>query len=244
LCAQCLRCGYAARRLWWIAARWRYPRPRTTGQRPENPSSVSGVRQSPRSVRHASVTETVLHSFGAYPDDGANPRSGLTYFKGTLYGATSGGGGASVCSGGCGTVYRITTSGQEKVLHRFGLVAGDGTDPEARLIVLKDTLYGTTIQGGGKGRGQTSAFSCTNRYRNLSRRPCSVRVSLDCDVMHRKPSGYKPDGFLFQRRACPEASDSLKRGEISWAAGATALAKRPFRNCVHRPLRSSRRACR
>ena len=57
---------------------------------PENPSRVTGVRQSPRSVRHASVTETVLYSFGGYPGV-ANP-SGLTYFNGTLYGTTGGGG--------------------------------------------------------------------------------------------------------------------------------------------------------
>ena len=64
--------------------------PLTRGQTPavEIPSRVNGAGQSPRSVRYASVTETVLYSFRGYPHDGANPGSGLTDFKGTLYGTT------------------------------------------------------------------------------------------------------------------------------------------------------------
>jgi uncharacterized repeat protein (TIGR03803 family) len=122
------------------------------GQMPENPSRVTGVRQSPRSVRHASVTETVLHSFRGKPYDGAQPESDLTYFKGTLYG-TTGWGGVSQCNVpgqglGCGTVYSITPSGTETVLHSFtgGL---DGARPGG-LIVRNGTLYGTTsLRGGG-----------------------------------------------------------------------------------------------
>jgi uncharacterized repeat protein (TIGR03803 family) len=119
------------------------------GQMLQNPSRVSGVRQSPRSVHHASVTETVLYSFRGDPYDGANPKSGLTYFEGTLYGTTTTGGGVycGTFLPGCGTVYSITPSGTETVLHSF--TGGDGALPEARLIVLKGTLYGTTLQGGG-----------------------------------------------------------------------------------------------
>jgi uncharacterized repeat protein (TIGR03803 family) len=123
---------------------------------PENPSRVSAVGQSPRSVRHASVTETVLHSFGA-TGDGAEPFAGLTYFKGTLYGTTEYGG-ANIN----GTVYSITPSGTETVLHSF-TGGGDGALPEARLIVLNGTLYGTTLQGGDLGKhgackGQEGGF--------------------------------------------------------------------------------------
>lgn len=56
----------------------------------------------------ASGIETVLHSFKMFdPTDGANPMSGLTYFDGSLYGTTSGGGIAN-CRNFCGTVFRLT----------------------------------------------------------------------------------------------------------------------------------------
>jgi uncharacterized repeat protein (TIGR03803 family) len=100
---------------------------------PEDASRVTGVGQSPRSVRHASVTETVLHSFRGASGDGAHPAAGLTYFKGTLYGTTG------------GTVFSITPSGTYTVLHSLD---GYGYDPLARLIVLKGTLYGTAFDGG------------------------------------------------------------------------------------------------
>jgi uncharacterized repeat protein (TIGR03803 family) len=124
---------------------------------PENTSRVTGARQSPRSVRHPSVTETVLYSFGgSQAGDGGNPEGGLTYLNGTLYGTTENGGKYY-----SGTVYSITPSGTETVLHSFtgGL---DGASPVARLIVLKGTLYGTTPYGGydgGKGGGPCSQLA-------------------------------------------------------------------------------------
>ena len=121
--------------------------PAPQGQMPGDPSRVSGVRQSPGSVRHASVTETVLYSFGEYANDGVDPMSGLTYFNGTLYGTTFHGG--NYCGYyGCGTVYSVTPSGTETVLHSFS-GGKDGSLPDARPIVLNGTLYGTTQQGGG-----------------------------------------------------------------------------------------------
>ena len=125
--------------------------PLTRGQMPEaeNALRVNGVGQSLSSIRHASVTETVLHSFRGSPYDGANPESGLTYFKGTLYGTTANGS-ANTCNSsgaGCGTVYSITPSGTETVLHSFK-GGKDGQYPVADLIVLNGTFYGTTFEGG------------------------------------------------------------------------------------------------
>ena len=58
------------------------------------------------------------------------------------------GGSAAGCSGpGCGTVFEVTTSGKERVLHRFGGLHG-GADPEAALIAFKGKLYGTVAFGG------------------------------------------------------------------------------------------------
>jgi uncharacterized repeat protein (TIGR03803 family) len=97
-----------------------------------------------------SGVETVLHSFG--PHDGISPWSGLTYVNGTLYGTTLHGVGAGCGGEGCGTVYSITTSGAEKVLHQFGR-HGDGAWPAADLVEMKGRLYGTTSEGGGTGCG-------------------------------------------------------------------------------------------
>jgi uncharacterized repeat protein (TIGR03803 family) len=121
---------------------------------PENPSRVSGVRQSPRAVHH----ETVLYSFkGFSANDGSDPESGLTYFKGVIYGTTSEGGALR----GRGTVFSITPSGTETVVHTF-TGGDDGAFPEARLIVFNGTLYGTTLLGGGEN--SASAYACAKRY--------------------------------------------------------------------------------
>ncbi len=95
-------------------------------------------------------TEKVVHSFLGYPD-GAFPDSGLLNVNGTLYGTTSSGGVLGCASRyGCGTVYSVSPTGSEKVLHNF-TGGSDGADPEAGLIDVNGTLYGSTSQGGSSG---------------------------------------------------------------------------------------------
>jgi uncharacterized repeat protein (TIGR03803 family) len=100
------------------------------------------------SVTTAGV-ETVLYAFQGL--DGALPGSGLIDVNGILYGTTEEGGSSGCSFGqtqGCGTVFSITTAGQEDVLHSFeGPDGADGADPQAGLIVVKGTLYGTTSIG-------------------------------------------------------------------------------------------------
>jgi uncharacterized repeat protein (TIGR03803 family) len=107
-----------------------------------------------------SGAETVLHSFGASSDDGISPLAGLTNVNGTLYGTTNLGG-TSCRSGadGCGTVFSITTSGTETVLHSFG-GSTDGDYPVAGLINVSGMLYGTTA-GGGANDAPGTVFSIT-----------------------------------------------------------------------------------
>jgi uncharacterized repeat protein (TIGR03803 family) len=102
-----------------------------------------------------SGVETVLHKFGG-GSDGINPIAGLVALNGTLYGTTYEGGANGVNGGG--TVFAITPSGTETVLHSFGTGA-DGADPNAGLIVVNGTLYGTTAAGGTNGEG--TVFSIT-----------------------------------------------------------------------------------
>ncbi|HEX3458273.1 MAG TPA: choice-of-anchor tandem repeat GloVer-containing protein, partial [Candidatus Baltobacteraceae bacterium] len=52
---------------------------------------------------------------------------------------------------GCGTVFSVTTTGSEKVLHSFA-EGSDGQGPSAPLIDVNGTLYGTTYYGGGNSR--------------------------------------------------------------------------------------------
>ena len=79
--------------------------------------------------------------------DGSWPFDGLTPLNGTLYGTTSGAGAFAH-----GTVFSVTTAGQEKVLHSFS-GGSDAEGPEAGLTALNGTLYGTTLFGGGSGCG-------------------------------------------------------------------------------------------
>ncbi|HKU81587.1 MAG TPA: choice-of-anchor tandem repeat GloVer-containing protein, partial [Candidatus Tumulicola sp.] len=97
--------------------------------------------------------ESVLHNFGG--TDGANPGAALINVAGTLYGTTESGG-AYPSTGG--TVYSISATGAETVLHTFG-TGSDGSDPVAGLVDVKGTLYGTTSQGGAYGFGTVYSIS-------------------------------------------------------------------------------------
>ena len=94
-----------------------------------------------------SGTETLVHSFGA-SGDGVEPEAGLINVNGTLYGTTFYGG----INRYGGTVFSITPSGTEAVLHSFG-GSGDGQEPQADLININGTLYGTTVLGGAHNHG-------------------------------------------------------------------------------------------
>jgi len=100
-----------------------------------------------------SGAETVLHSFGN-GTDGGYPGAGLTAVNGMLNGTTSGGG-ISGCGGpGCGTVFSIDpATGAEQVIYSFCSQqnCADGANPNATLIDVLGTLYGTTDTGGGTG---------------------------------------------------------------------------------------------
>lgn len=86
--------------------------------------------------------EHVLYSFKGYPD-GAMPNAGLTEYNGSFYGTTTLGGAYQ----GAGTVYKVSSAGDEHVLHSFK-GAPDGALPYAPLVESNGVLYGTTEDGG------------------------------------------------------------------------------------------------
>jgi len=115
---------------------------------------------------------TVLHTFTANGangesdfanSDGAYPIAGLILSGNTLYGTTSIGG-----TNGGGTVFAINTDGTGfTVLYSLGMLYY-GDQPYGGLVLLGNTLYGTTT-GGGDGLGGVVFAVNTNGtgYENL-----------------------------------------------------------------------------
>lgn len=111
--------------------------------------------------------ETVLHKFNA---GAALPRAPLIFDNSgiTLYGTASKGGN-TICTGGCGAVFRLQTSGASfKVLHVFK--STDGSDPTGGLAFEStgNDLYGTTFLGGAHNLGVVFELTTSGTgYRDL-----------------------------------------------------------------------------
>ncbi len=101
----------------------------------------------------------VLFSFGSNVNgyDGVSPTADLITLMGVFYGTTEYGGAAGYAHGD-GTVFRVTASGKEVVLHSF-TGSPDGAEPVADLVTVNGTLYGTTSEGGTYNGG--TVFSIT-----------------------------------------------------------------------------------
>ncbi len=113
---------------------------------------------------------TVLHSFSARNNgsftnnDGAHPTAALILSANTLYGTASDGGG-----GNRGTVFALNIDNTNfTILHsfsaavfdaNFNLTNSDGANPNARLILSGNTLYGTASQGGDGAAGTVFAVN-------------------------------------------------------------------------------------
>lgn len=105
--------------------------------------------------------EKVLYSFRNRPD-GENPSADLIDHGGALYGVTFAGG-IGCAAEGCGTVFRITTDGRERVLHKFYTERG-GWYPSGDLNYTNGKFYGVTFNGGPYGvsiGGWGTVFSIT-----------------------------------------------------------------------------------
>jgi uncharacterized repeat protein (TIGR03803 family) len=105
-------------------------------------------------------TLTTLHAFDG--TDGIEPFEALAQAPdGNFYGTTVVGGAVDTCNPpyGCGTVFKITSSGALTTLHRFDNT--DGANPYAGLIQATDgDFYGTTA-GGGTNGGYGTVFKIT-----------------------------------------------------------------------------------
>ena len=95
--------------------------------------------------------------------DGIYPDSSLAIdAKGNMYGTTYYGGSGEACSGGCGTVYKLTAGANntytQSVIYSFQAGVRDGQNPYYGAGVTLDTkgnLYGTTLYGGSTANAGT-----------------------------------------------------------------------------------------
>lgn len=107
-----------------------------------------------------SGAETLVYSFENGLNDGATAKAPVINVGGTLYGTTEYGG-STACSGGCGTVFGVSTAGVETMLYKFQ-GGSDGANPTAGLVNINGTLYGTTYYGGGTNNYGTVFTISTN----------------------------------------------------------------------------------
>ena len=118
----------------------------------------------------ASGTYTTLYSFVGYPTDGYNPSAGLVQGSDSnFYGTTVEGGGGNCIVNGCGTIFRISPSGNESNLYSFeSSSTHDGFYPSGGLVQGSDgNFYGTTAGGGTYFAGTVFRISPSGTYTSL-----------------------------------------------------------------------------
>lgn len=129
-----------------------------------------------------SGTLTTLHSFDR--TDGAQPWFGglVQASDGNLYGTTLVGGTSTVCTGGCGTVFKITLGGTFTTLHNFE--STDGSEPAATLVQdTNGTLYGSTYYGGSSSNDGTVFSLSVGLGPFVETRPASGRVGAAVKIL-------------------------------------------------------------
>jgi uncharacterized repeat protein (TIGR03803 family) len=101
--------------------------------------------------------ETILHNFTG-GSDGMWPQAGLVLDNaGNLYGTTVYGGTDNI-----GTVFKVTRTAKETVVHSF-TDQPDGSQPDAALLFTDGKLYGTTYYGGAYGHGTVFSVDATGK---------------------------------------------------------------------------------
>jgi uncharacterized repeat protein (TIGR03803 family) len=150
--------------------------------------------------------ERVVYAFKGYPD-GAVPYAGVTALGGAFYGTTAFGGAFNYS----GTVFRLSASGSEQILHSFKGYP-DGALPFGSLTIVNGMLYGTTEYGGSSSVGCASGGTtgCGTLF--------SVTISGTERVLYRfngEPDGASPwagltsnNGALYGTTLSGGASDA------------------------------------
>jgi uncharacterized repeat protein (TIGR03803 family) len=132
-----------------------------------------------------SGTLTTLYSFCSETNcaDGWEPNAALVQAPdGNFYGTTYAGGTSTYCDYGCGSIFKVTSSGTLATIYSFCSRRGcsDGFLPDAGLLQApNDTFYGTTLEGGTSNYGTI--------FRLVLPRECTVCPNVEL-------SGQNPHG--------------------------------------------------
>ncbi len=153
----------------------------------------------------AGTKETVLHAFKGSPD-GNEPYASLVMDpEGNLYGTTAAGG----TDYSAGTVFELSSSDKERVLHRFQIgvhVQHDGIQPVTALVRdAQGNLYGTTEEGGLNGDGVVYEIAADGKEKILH-----SFCSGDCS------DGVYPNGFDHGREGKPLRHYLRRRRPRRW----------------------------
>jgi len=107
---------------------------------------------------------SLLHSFVLGPSHGCYPYgTPARDYKGNVYGTTNGCG-----TSGHGTVWKVSSSGKETILHSFTPSLSDGADPYGGVALdAKGNLYGLAENGGAYGGGVLYEVSSSGRFKIL-----------------------------------------------------------------------------
>ena len=120
--------------------------------------------------------QTVTNIYWFSGVDGSSPNFGLIQgTDGNFYGTTVGGATQEVCSGHCGTIFKLSPNGDLTNLYWFS--GSDGSSPNCPIEGSDGNFYGTTAYGGTNGNGTvfriSSAGTLTTLYQ-FSPNPAST----------------------------------------------------------------------
>ncbi|HKT87969.1 MAG TPA: choice-of-anchor tandem repeat GloVer-containing protein [Candidatus Sulfotelmatobacter sp.] len=106
-------------------------------------------------------TYSILYNFGATSTDALHPSAGLTVdAKGNLYGVSEYGG-----ANNYGTIFKLTPTGKETVLHSFNNDRVDGYLPFEELTLdRKGNVWGVSTYGGKRDQGIIFEVSASGVY--------------------------------------------------------------------------------
>jgi uncharacterized repeat protein (TIGR03803 family) len=159
-------------------------------------------------LKHFSASTT--NAIGVSTNNGgANPLGALTLGGGTLYGVSSQAG-----SSGSGTLFSLNTNGSGfSVFKNFSPrqsannTNDDGARPNAGLVLLGDTLYGTTLSGGNFGNGTVfkvntngTGFTNLHSFSGSDGTNSQAALVLDGDTLYgtTRGGGSGGQGTLFK----------------------------------------------
>ncbi len=142
---------------------------------------------------------TNIHSFTAVANDADNPAGGLVLSGSTLFGTTV----ASPV--GAGVIFAVNTNGGSYTnLFSFQVISGQGLTstnktggtPNASLLLLGSTLYGTAQHGGTNGNGVLFAINTNGSgFTNLH---TFAKGAKNGSNVYTNSDGFAPLGSLLQ----------------------------------------------